>query len=476
MQPPVALSRSSAFSCRWRVKDRLVASLEPFIGDVARRVAGREGLRDAVVAAASAAPDLARHFDFDPSRPAGDFDFGLKPSILHREDDAVDDMTFWAGDRDVRLHLEMSDNCLRPIADLVERSARASFSADQLRADLPDDLHTLFDELLDCGFLSEAAESTATRPRWNAAAPGITRLQHASLLYRTGTTSVLVDPHFHSGLGGAATLTIDLADLGRVDAIVISHGHADHWYLPTLMLFPRDTPIIVPEAPGSTILCDDFVAVLRGLGFRHIVPLAWYAPPHVVGDLEIHALPFYGEQPLLTEQPRDPALRNWGNTYVVRSDGFTSWFLIDAGQDASGSMADVAQHVRSQFGPIDFLLSNLRPFCASTPFYITSGHYWLSLTADQMQRFPSMRDHCITLSPPGVAEVCRITQARHFLPYAHWWSALGARIEREDRLLTWLSDELARNRAGTRILDWTVGDQLHVRSAGSADVRPPDRA
>ncbi len=207
------------------------------------------------------------------------------------------------------------------------------------------------------------------------------------------------------------------------------------------------------------MLCPDFAATLRALGFTRIVALGWSEPPIKVGDLEVHALPFYGEQPLLKDAPRHPDLRNHGNTYVVRHMSYTSWFLIDSGNDWAGTMAEVAHEVKVRFGSIDLLLSNLREFPIYTPKYITGGHYWLALTPDQLRRFKSMAKDVITLGPKGVAEICQIVQARKFLPYAHLWGELGAPPDPQERLLTeQLRSSLAGLSATTEIVPWNIGD------------------
>jgi L-ascorbate metabolism protein UlaG (beta-lactamase superfamily) len=245
---------------------------------------------------------------------------------------------------------------------------------------------------------------------------------------------------------------------GRVDAIVISHSHLDHWHLPSLMMFPSDTLIVVPKVPRATMLCPDFAATLRALGFTRVVTLGWFDPPVLVGDLEVHALPFYGEQPLLRGAPRHPDLRNYGNTYVVRHDSYTSWFLIDSGNDWMGRMAQVAHEVRARFGRVDLLMSNLNEFPVSTPMYITGGHYWLALTPDQLRSFTSMANDVITLGPGGVAEVCHIVQARKFLPYAHWWGEIGKPLDQEPFLTEQLRSRLADLGATTKIIPWSIGD------------------
>jgi len=469
------LPKSSSFSCYWRINDRLIVSLRPFIVGVSESLARGEELARAVAVAAKSHPGPAAEFEFDPSDAKGTF--GLKRRHLFREDDVIDQMIFGVRDQNALLRLQIPPEGLGEIADLLYRSGSACFSAAELHRELADDLHPVLDRLIDCGFLA-GHDPAELSYRWDVDAPGITRLQHASLLYRTKKASVLVDPHFHSDYAAPVALnaTVGLSDLrDEVDAIVISHGHGDHFYLPTLMLFSRDIPIIVPKVPRATILCDDFAVVLASLGFRNVIPLEWHAPPYAIGDIEVHALPFYGEQPLLYEGPRDRDLRNWGNTYVVRCDGFCSWTLIDSGDDAAGCMASVAEEVRSRFGPIDFLLSNLRPFGIRSPFYITgSGHYWLSLTTDQMQRFHLMRNHCVTLGPPGVAKVCSIVGARYFLPYAHWWGELGEPPQDDEvGLVGQLIEELKHVGADTRILSWKIGDQLRVRRNGQFDFVGP---
>ena len=207
------------------------------------------------------------------------------------------------------------------------------------------------------------------------------------------------------------------------------------------------------------MLCPDFAVTLRAFGFKRVVSLGWNDPPLLIGDLEVHALPFYGEQPLLKEVPRHPDLRSHGNTYVIRHESYTSWILIDSGNDWAGRMAEVALEVRARFGVIDFLISNLRDFNISTPMYITGGHYWLSLTPDQLRRFASMANDLITLGPKGVAEICHIVGARTFLPYAHWWGEIGENPGQEERfLMEQLGVCLSEFGAPTRIVPWRIGD------------------
>jgi L-ascorbate metabolism protein UlaG (beta-lactamase superfamily) len=290
---------------------------------------------------------------------------------------------------------------------------------------------------------------------------GVIRLQHASLLFQSSSAKVIVDPHLHSEYSGTIR-TFSVADLEveNIGAVLITHAHRDHFSLSTLMLFPRSTPIIVPHVPRVSIIGDDMAGLLRSVGFTNVLEPKWYDEPVVVKDLRIHALPFYGEQPLRYECVRYPDLRNWGNTYVVETSEYVAWLLVDSGNDPMGTMAEVAERVRSKFGRVDLLLSNLNVFSAAgNPYYITGeGHYWLCLTESQMSRFVTLSESGITLGPAGVAEIARIVNARAFLPYAHWWSDLGTEPNRDAEQVAVLAEVADQLRARNEIWRWNIGD------------------
>ena len=219
--------------------------------------------------------------------------------------------------------------------------ARRDGAADEIRQDLDYPTSSLFDSLLENEIVM--AGEPPNNLDLALKQPGVTRLQHAGLFYRGRESAVLVDPHFHSSYephdlsGNFLRSQFE----GHVDAILVSHSHEDHWHLPTLMTFPSDMLIVVPKVSRASMLCPDFAATLRALGFTRVVTLGWFDPPLRIGDLEIHALPFYGEQPLLKEA-RD--IRTCGITATLSSCvtiRARSWFLIDSGNDCTGQMAQV---------------------------------------------------------------------------------------------------------------------------------------
>lgn len=424
----------------------------PIADWIAQRIAHGTPLEDAVLAAAVQFPHFTKLFEFDPARVEATF--ALRSELKYPRDS-----------RPVRAVIKFSGTGRNLPVQLGGDDALLTVSA---LAACASGAHT-FDDVIDLAPAPSQALLQSLRsllitppkkPAFELSAPGLYRLQHATLFFRSATTGLLVDPHFASSYEPSLkSQTFSYGDVGHLtDAILISHSHLDHFHLPTLLMFPRSTPIFVPKVPRNTILALDMAALLKQAGFTDVRALDWYAPESNVGDFKINVLPFYGEQPLLRERPASPDVRNWGNTYLVESPRFRSWVLIDSGADAAGSMIEVAERIRARFGPIDLVLSNLREFYCRRPDYISGGSYWLTLNGSQIKRFHEMNGDLITLGPTGVAEVCRAVGAKNFLPYAHWWAELNdlAAIEGE-------VDNVARLRAAlmgapTEVLSWTVGE------------------
>lgn len=83
----------------------------------------------------------------------------------------------------------------------------------------------------------------------------VTVLSHACLLIRSGDTRIIVDPWllgscYWRSWWNFPQAQFDPEELAKVDAVVISHIHWDHWHGPTLKRYFRNTPIIVPDEPG----------------------------------------------------------------------------------------------------------------------------------------------------------------------------------------------------------------------------------
>ena len=458
MVSPISFAHGSCLGTA-SSQDVLIARLIPFIQDVATKTEDLGEFKKNVLAAAAKHRLAATYFYIDPETVEDSF--ALERKYLFPKHNLLKYLRFINRDTNKKIEFQLQDERLLPkIHNLLYQCSTGIYSKNKISTCLEEPLYNLFNNLLEQGIVEQEKIG-----RLNFAPPekpGIFRLQHASVLYRTKTTGILVDPHLHSDYELSVNnldTNIRRSDLeGKVDAILISHFHQDHWHLPTLMMFPPEIPVVVPKVSRASLLCDDMQQRLYSLGFKNVIAVEWYSEPLFIGDIEVSVLPFYGEQPLRYEHPQHPDLRSWGNTYLLRTEYYTSWFLIDSGNDAIGTMVEVATYVRNKFGTLDFLLSNLREFHLYTPFYITGGSYWLSLSPRQMRDFPSMKNHCITLGPEGVAEIARIVGARYYLPYAHWWNCLGQRGEEELNLLDRLEQAIKHLGCSTAIVPWAIGD------------------
>jgi L-ascorbate metabolism protein UlaG (beta-lactamase superfamily) len=427
---------------------------------VAEKVRGGMALETAVASYLAEVPEAKTIIAFDEALGAPSF--GLKPELLFPSAPAA--LTRFEFRRFEERATLVLDEAV-PLPELARFLSRCTTGIDdKARAEFDETLPELLDAMMATKVVVPAeAPPFDFAPR---GAAGLARLQHASVLLQSATTGILFDPHLHSLYEPSLVRNVRRYDLeGRVDAILLSHSHGDHYDLTSLLTFPADTPIFVPRVERGNLLCEDIAARLRSFGFTHVIDVPWYAPPIVVGDIEVHVLPFYGEQPLATDAARDPALRNWGNTYFARTPTYSAWIVIDSGNDPMGRAADVARHIRTHLGGVDLVLCNLQEFRPFASNYITGGgHYWFALSPEKMAVFPSLGRELLTLGAAGVAEICAAAGARWYVPYAHWWAEPGALPPEEPRMLEQLAGELRRHGAPTDILRWHIGDFARVES------------
>jgi L-ascorbate metabolism protein UlaG (beta-lactamase superfamily) len=139
----------------------------------------------------------------------------------------------------------------------------------------------------------------------------VTYIGHATLLLELGGATILTDPNFDPKLGRilprVSAPGIALDKLPSLDAILLTHAHADHLSFDSLERLPRGMPLYAPPVIAQW---------LRRLGFDHAVDLAPGESVRVKG-VEIHAA----------------SATHRGNRYGYdrwRSDA--NMYLLDAGE------------------------------------------------------------------------------------------------------------------------------------------------
>ena len=228
----------------------------------------------------------------------------------------------------------------------------------------------LWDALVEAGALLDFQEQAPTSAERR---PGVQFVGHATLGIDDGDSRLLIDPYLvpKSSLYPADWQPPSPAELGRQDAVLVTHSHPDHFDPGTLLRCGADTPIYVPAVERESVLAIDMVARLRELGFRNVHGVEdWNA--FSVGGIRVRAMPFYGEQPTVGERLH-PEIRNQGATYLVEAAGSTLAVLADAGSDSSGDVRDLAALAREEHGPIDVLFGGYRGFGLYPAQYVFSS-------------------------------------------------------------------------------------------------------
>ena len=113
-----------------------------------------------------------------------------------------------------------------------------------------------------------------------------TYLGHQGWLVQTRYSRILVDPLLTDEYSPGFEAEIypprvfDVRQFPAIDAVVLSHEHADHVNLPSLAMLARDVPIVMPARSARAV--RDAIAAL---GFRVVASRPGDA--FVIGDLEV---------------------------------------------------------------------------------------------------------------------------------------------------------------------------------------------
>ena len=149
----------------------------------------------------------------------------------------------------------------------------------------------------------------------------ITYIGHATLLLEVGGRRILTDPNFDPHLGRflprVSKPGIALDALPALDAILLSHAHADHLSFDSLAALPRTVPLYAPPPIAKW---------LRARGHANAIDLGPADSVHV-GELRISAA----------------AAKHVGSRYAVdRWRSAANMYLLDAGTETVFFAGDTA--------------------------------------------------------------------------------------------------------------------------------------
>ena len=148
----------------------------------------------------------------------------------------------------------------------------------------------------------------------------ITFIGHATLLLSIDGARILTDPNFESRLGRilprVAAPGIALDALPKLDALLLTHAHADHLSFKSLDALPRDIPLFAPPAVARWLIQK---------GYTHAVPIEPGEQMMVNGELRLHAA-------AATHQGNRYGFDRWrsaANMYLLESPAESVFFAGD---------------------------------------------------------------------------------------------------------------------------------------------------
>lgn len=110
-----------------------------------------------------------------------------------------------------------------------------------------------------------AASPKPAPKEWSDQRITVTWIGHATVLINFYGTTILTDPvltkrlappnifGMNLGIRRITQLPLEMDDLPRIDLVLLSHAHYDHWDLATLKRFKGDTQIVIPSNTADLV-------------------------------------------------------------------------------------------------------------------------------------------------------------------------------------------------------------------------------
>lgn len=188
----------------------------------------------------------------------------------------------------------------------------------------------------------------------------VTFVNHATVLIQADGVNLLTDPIWSdrasplsfAGPERYRPPAINFDDLPRIDAVLVSHNHYDHFDLPTLRRLEaaHHPAFLVPPGDGQR---------LRDEGFATVVELDWWQSYRLPNGCAIHAAPAQHWSSRAWPGDRN---RSFWLAYVVETVGGPVYFAGDTGYGPH------FRHAFEHYGPMRLALL---PIGAYLPRWLT---------------------------------------------------------------------------------------------------------
>ena len=290
---------------------------------------------------------------------------------------------------------------------------------------------------------SDEAQDVLIRQHWRGHSSLVTRhslsmrityIGHATLLLEIAGRRILTDPNFDLTLGRflprVSAPGIAIEALPPLDALLLTHAHADHLSFASLDRLPRDIPLFAPPPIARW---------LARSGYRHAVPF------EADTATELHGLTLRAAA--ARHEGSRYGVDRWrsaANMYLIESPGFSLFFAGDTGLRPDTHRL-VADHLHAHGHVLDVAL-------------LPIGHapWW---------KPGFRRGH---LSSADALELFERLGARYLVPY-HWGTFNHVTATAHDAIHR-LRALIPGHRRGTDVRVLEPGETLEVEGAGEAGV------